>query len=117
MQYIIICLDDSDPNGNPKDSKTYVQASRIRYKDHSAALYRAEGIAKSRNPVVVPVPDVPIDKYGYPTTIEPDKCDCCEKERNYAKCLTGEHPVLTKDGKWIEAKNITNLDDLVVISS
>lgn len=65
IQYIVICLNDSDPNF-PKDSATYVQATRKRFTEHSKAYKVLEGIAETRFPLVVEVPAVPIDEDGYP---------------------------------------------------
>jgi len=64
-QYIILCLQDSDPYDEPKNNKTYVQVSRKRY-NYADAEKRSEQIAPSRKPVFVKVPSVPLDEDGYP---------------------------------------------------
>ena len=111
MQYIIICIKDSDPNGDPKDRKTYIQCSRKRYLDYDAAAYRASAIAHSRNAVVVPVPDVMIDEDGYPTDKEQkyelygNAPDAVVKAFNHVKSYIRETEYVIYDGvfKWLYA--------------
>ena len=111
MQHIIICIKDSDPDGDPKDSKTYVQCSRKRYTDYVAALHTASRIARSRNAVVVSVPDVPIDADGYPTDKEQEyklygnAPDAVVKAFNHVKSYIRETEYVIYDGmsKWLYA--------------
>lgn len=66
MQYIILCLQDSDPYEEPKNDWTYVQSSRRRFTKEQAED-RIKSYSPSRLPVIAMVPDIPIDAEGYPT--------------------------------------------------
>ena len=66
MQYILLCLQDTDPYAEPKNNYTYVQCSRRRFSKEDAED-RMKSIAPSRHPVIVPVHPVPLDSEGYPT--------------------------------------------------
>jgi len=60
-QHIVICLKDS----TERDTATYVQVTRKRF-TYMGALEYVQGVASSRHPRVVPVPDVTVDAKGYP---------------------------------------------------
>ena len=60
-QFIVICLKDKTEQ-NPA---TYVQATRRRF-SYDDAMKRAQGISPERKPLVVAVPWVETDEYGYP---------------------------------------------------
>jgi len=60
-QYIVICLKDFTAD----DPATYVQASRRRFSNQEAIIY-AQDVAPSRDPRVVSVAYVRVDKKGYP---------------------------------------------------
>lgn len=64
-QFIILCLQDTDPYEIPKNDWTYVQTSRRRFSEEEAKD-RLEYIAKERRPVIVEVPPVLLDEEGYP---------------------------------------------------
>ena len=61
-QYIVICLRDS----TPEHPKTYVQPTRRRFLTTCQAIHYKNGIAPSRQPVVVEVPAVKLNYKNYP---------------------------------------------------
>jgi len=63
MQYIVICLDDHIASYHNQ----YVQATGKRFLDEEEAIDYMKRFALSRNPVVVPVPEVELDEKGYPS--------------------------------------------------
>lgn len=62
MQFIVICLKDS----SPEHPKTYVQPSRRRHLSEDEAQKYKNGIAPSRQPVIVQVPEVRLNDWNYP---------------------------------------------------
>jgi len=60
-QHIVICLKDF----TEEDPNTYVQATRKRF-SYEDAEYYIKGISPGRNPIIVAVPYVRLDKKNYP---------------------------------------------------